>query len=170
MNKYTNNLSIILLITLSQSALAQIDSTVYKWVDEKKQVNYTDRPAPGRAETTNIEDQIRKAAGLPSKKVKTGYSYNPRKTNTTSPSITADKKTKSNQKDTATDQASIAEDYAKKLNMYCKQQSGNLTVLLGDTPIAWEEEGKTILLSADQRKEKISSLKSSIADKCPSKK
>ena len=171
MNKYTNNLSIILLITLSQSTFAQMDSTVYKWIDDRQQVNYTDRPAPGRTEAENIENEIRKAAGLPTKKIKTGYSYTPRKTNSNSPSSIAVNKTqKSDNTDTKVSQQSIDKDYAKKLKTYCKQQSGNLTVLLGDTPIAWEEGGKTILLSADQRQEKISNLKSSLADKCSSKK
>ena len=169
MNKYTNNLSIILLVSLSQSAFAQVDSTVYKWIDAKKQINYTDRPAPGRTKTENIENKIRNAAGLPTKKIRTGYSYTPSKTKASSSDKSIQKTSKSTHTGTEISHQTIADDYAKKLKNYCKQQSSNLTTLLGDTPIAWEEDGKTILLSADQRKEKIKTLKSSLAKKCSTK-
>ncbi|HHL19347.1 MAG TPA: DUF4124 domain-containing protein [Thiothrix sp.] len=175
MNKYIYSAAFVLLNTFSHTTFAKTDTGVYKWVDANKKVHYTDRPAPGKIIEKDIEEKIRKAAGLAAKKTaekehryipKTGSPERDRTkknkqppTNTTSDPTTELTKTEQTQKQTS-------EVYTKKLAAYCDQQTNNLTALQQDTPIAWEEGGKTALLSAEQRKEKIKEIQIVIKNKC----
>lgn len=171
MNKYTSSVAFVLLSTFSLSAFSQPDSSVYKWVDAEKKVHYTDRPAPGKIAEQNIEEKIRKAAGLSIKKTddKTRRYDSETKEKAPNPDNTNDTTPKNTEKSTAEhveEQQQSSEAYAKKLAIYCKQQTTNLNALQQDSPIAWEEKGKTALLSIDQRKEKIQQIQIIIKDKC----
>lgn len=186
MNKYSYSVACVLLSIFSLPTFAQTDASVYKWVDSEKKTHYTDRPAPGKITEQNIEEKIRKAAGLAAKKkaksteknsqYDTGTEEKPSPTDSASNHNTEKKdEQKATQKNTepasteaeqAKKQQESAKDYAKKLVTYCEQKKKNLSVLLQDSPVAWEKQGKTILLSADQRKEKVETIKTALKEKC----
>jgi len=181
MNKYTYSTAFVLLSVLSQNTFAKTDTGVYKWIDADKKVHYTDRPAPGKIVEKDIEGKIRKAAGLAAKKTaETNRRYDvetkpsehnrtdknkPTKTNTIPEPTATAKPTKKEQNQTQK-QKQTSEAYTKKLAAYCDQQTNNLFSLQQDTPIAWEEGGKTALLSVEQRKEKVKEIQTVINNKC----
>lgn len=173
MNKYTYNIAFILLSTMSLSIFAQSQLSVYKWVDEEKNIHYTDRPAPGKIKEQDIEQKIRKAAGLPAKQKAEEITrqYEAEK-EVEQPQIAPvpPKNTEKSTKEQIEKQKESAEAYAKKLASYCKQQTQNLETLQKDTPIAWEEQGQTILLSPEQRTTKVNTIQAIIKDKCATKK
>lgn len=145
-----------LLVIIASSATAQI----YKWVDENGRLHYTERPAPAGKKAESIEDKIRFAAALPTRN-KTGSSYLPEKTSAGSPDP-EDHKIKENLEKNE----KINNEYQQQLSKYCDTQRGNLNTLQSDSPIAWEEDGKTDLLTNKQRQEKIKEIQQSISKNC----
>lgn len=183
MNKYSYSIPLLLLSLLSPPIFSQTDNGtgVYKWIDSNKKVHYTDRPAPGKIVEQNIENKIRKAAGLsvkePANEKNNQYDTEKVIAQTDAPKNQAtNNKDNDNQADAksppvskeeqAKKQKESAEDYAKKLATYCEQKKHNLNILLKDSPVAWEEQGQTVLLSAEQRKEKTQSIKTILKEKC----
>lgn len=193
MNKYSYSITILLFSLFSLPTFSLADSNagtgVYKWVDSNKKVHYTDRPAPGKIVEQDIEAKIRKAAGLTAKtpaneknnqydtdkvaatQTDTNNNNNEETTkkdndNKIDKKPADQKASPLNKEEQAKKQKESAEAYAKKLATYCEQKKQNLNILLKDSPVAWEEQGQTILLSAEQRKEKVQSIKTILKEKC----
>ncbi|CAA6817497.1 MAG: Unknown protein [uncultured Thiotrichaceae bacterium] len=168
-NKITK-ISIALLVLTSSSV---VSAKIYKWVDDQGQMHYTQRPAPIGKDATNIERKIRIAADLPtSSSVKTtkpkagkyGSEAKPRQQTKAKKEAVVTKPPEDKQAKNS------AEEYEKKLAEYCEKQTANLEALNSDTPIAWQNEGKTKLLSNTERKEKINAINTSINENCKAKK
>lgn len=132
---------------------------IYKWVDDEGKLHYTERPAPAGKKTEDIEDRIRFAASLPSKPGSSSY-------------MPADSNEKAKEELSMEDEQvknkKANQEYLKKLREYCETQQRNLATLKTDSPIAWEEDGQTELLSDQQRAEKIREIKESINKNCSS--
>lgn len=165
-NRITKNTIIMLALVSSTSVSAKI----YKWVDDQGQMHYTQRPAPAGKDATDIERKIRIAADLPtSSPGKTAKSKTGKYGSKPIPKVKQQdpKKEEVAAKTSEDKQAeSSAEEYKKKLNEYCEKQTANLEALNSDTPIAWQDEGKTKLLSNSERKGKIESIQTSIEENC----
>ncbi|MEE9350890.1 MAG: DUF4124 domain-containing protein [Thiotrichaceae bacterium] len=151
----------LLLFTIATSASAQI----YKWVDESGQQHYTERPAPAGKNAEAIEDKIRFAAALRSKN-KTRSSYIPSKTKDEAENDAGESK----RKEIASKQKEAQDNYKEQLNSYCTSQKDNLKLLRTGSPIAWEENGKTDLLTVAQRTTKIDEISKSVSKNCSDKK
>ena len=156
--KYTTlTLSTLFLMT---TIVTTTSAQIYKWVDENGQLHYTERPAPAGKKAEAIEDKIRFAAALRSKnKNKSSY-------------IPADEESDEEvQEDLKRDeivakQKEAQDNYREQLNDYCDSQKANLKLLKGNTPIAWEENGKTELLTSKQKETKIKEISSSVSKNC----
>jgi len=146
-----------LLLVITSTASAQI----YKWVDSNGQLHYTERPAPAGKKAETIEDKIRIAASL-KRKNKTRSSYIPDTSNEESET----KKTPSNREEIANKQKEANDNYRKELDSYCSSQRSNLSLLKTSSPIAWEENGKTELLSGKQKQDKIKTISASVNKNC----
>ncbi len=144
----------LLLLAMASNLSAQI----YKWVDSEGQLHYTQRPAPAGKEAEAIEDKIRFAAALKSKNKKHS-SY-----------LSSDKddedKLASKREEIASKQKKVSDNYKKQLITYCSSQRKNLKQLKTSSPIAWEENGKTELLTSKQKKDKIKEISKSVTDNC----
>lgn len=169
--KKITKISLALLVI---SASTTVSAKIYKWIDDEGQMHYTQRPAPAGKDATDIEQEIRHAADLPTSssskaaKAKVGkYGTKPAaETKNKDP----EKKEVAEKRSEDDKQAenSVAE-YEKKLKEYCEKQTANLDALNSDTPIAWQDEGKTKLLSNSERKDKIESIQTSIEENCKAK-
>lgn len=160
--KTTTALSISLSTVLSLSVLiAPANATVYKWVDSAGHLNYTERPAPPGIKYEIVEDKIRLAAGLDDKK-DSHTSYLEETTQADNEEDSTEKK----QRQIADKQKKIQDNYREQLEKYCESQQNNVKLLSTDSPIAWEENGKTELLSSKEKKEKLQEIKDSIKKNC----
>lgn len=141
-------------------------STIYKWTDENGKVHYTQRPAPDGKNAKDIEKEIRFAADLPT----SGTTYKPDKPKKSKYKNPEAKESKPSPKDDNTpakqENDKAYEEYQKKLADYCKKQNDNLTALKSDSPIAWEDNGQTKLLSDEDRSQKVSDIQTSLKENC----
>lgn len=172
--KKITKISIVLLVLITSSMAT---AKIYKWTDEKGVVHYTQRPAPVGKEATDIERKIRIAADLPTASLKKNTplqqgKYGKLATVDAKPKPKSDAKEEDTTAKTSEDEhaENSNEEYEKKLREYCKKQTANLQALNSDTPIAWQDEGKTQLLSNDERKGKIDAIEKSLQDNCSPKK
>ena len=146
----------------SIGTLALIFSTyshaeIYKWTDEKGTIHYTAIP-PMQKKTpikaTNIEDQIRSAAGkyrAPAKGTKTASSQD---------AATGDE----NQQNNNEEQLAGPD---KKLIKYCENQRNNLQQLKKNYRNVWiDVKGQKTNLDQEQRKQKVDYLKQRIQEDC----
>ncbi|MEE9302453.1 MAG: DUF4124 domain-containing protein [Thiotrichaceae bacterium] len=152
----------LLLMTLATATSAQI----YKWVDENGQLHYTERPAPDGQKTEAIEDKIRYAAALRSKKktqspyIPSGYQREAEESD----------EVEIKREDVVSKQKEAQDDYRKQLDAYCTSQQNNLTLLRTSSPIAWEEDGNTELLTKQQKTDKITEISKNVEKNCSKQK
>ena len=158
--KTTTMMSITLsFIMLTASSTAKI----YKWVDSDGHLNYTERPAPPGIKAEIIEDKLRFGIDLAHKK-SSRSSY----LETLDKDEAKEQKPEDKQQKIADEQKKVQDSYREKLKKYCETQRNNLKLLKTSSPIAWEENGKTELLSSEQKKEKLKEIASSIEKNCSS--
>ncbi len=146
------------LISLATASTAQI----YKWVDEDGQIHYTERPAPAGKHSEVIEDKIRLAADL-TRKHTSRSSYLPP---SREKKDAAEESPETRQREIASEQKEAQDNYREQLEAYCDSQQKNLKLLKSNSPIAWEENGKTELLSSEQKKKKLQEISISVEKNC----
>ena len=150
----------VLLLSLCNPSSAQI----YKWVDQGGQQHYTERPAPSGQKVEAIGEKIRFAADLKNKKPKpSALLATTTDSETVQPGTTA-------YHEYITAEKEAQDNYRQQLEDYCIAQRDNLEKLSKNTPISWEENGNTKLLSNEQKKQKQIETEKSVAKNCADKK
>ncbi len=153
------------LMTLATATSAQI----YKWVDENGQLHYTERPAPAGKKAEAIEDKIRFAAALRSKSKNKHSSYIPSNSQQ-DVEKDDDMSDEIKREEIASKQKEAQDNYREQLDSYCTSQQKNLKLLKSSSPVAWEENGKTELLTNKQKENKVTEISKSVTKNCSNRK
>lgn len=158
----------VLLMTFTSISTAQI----YKWVDKNGRLHYTQRPAPTGNKAEDIEDKIRLAAILKKKEkdVKKHSPYFHQEKEIKKEAKALDSNKTQLRDEIASKQKTAEDNYREQLEGYCNSQQINLEKLQSSNPIAWEEDGKTILLTVEQKRAKAKVILKSVGKNCSSKK
>lgn len=134
----------VLFVLGVQTAQAEI----YKWKDANGKMQYTQTPPPPSVKSDNIEDDIKMAAGKASKSA-----------NQT--------KTASEEEDEDIANARIkGKENEKQHVAFCEQQKSALKQLLANPVIRWKDENGERVLTAKERREKITTFENTVETMC----
>ena len=142
--------------TLALIFSASCSAEIYKWTDENGTIHYTATPPvqnQKRIKATNIENQIRSAAGK----------YRPPAKGTTTTGTNTE--TSASNPENSKDEQLAGPD--AKLIEYCDNQRNNLDQLKKNFRNVWiDVKGQKTALDQEQRKEKVEYLNKRIQEDC----
>lgn len=135
----------VLFVLGAQTAQAEI----YKWKDANGNMQYTQTPPPPTVKADNIEDDIKMSAGKASK------------TTSTSP-LNA----KHDEDNDIANARKKGEKNKEKHVAFCEQQESALKQLLANPVIRWKDENGERVLTAKERREKITNFENTVETMC----
>jgi hypothetical protein len=145
--------ALLIAVPLLAGAMAAGAQSLYKWVDEKGKVTYSDQPAP----TANAKSQ---------EQVRVVTPINSNAANEVARQDTAFKKRQEDSAKKASDQTKKEQQEAAKAEA-CKRARGDLRALRENTPIAkMTESGERVLLDAGGRDNESRRIEGFLEENC----